>query len=529
MKMSLQQNLKLPHAPKHIVTAHQVQQEKTKGHANNKSKISSSSSSSATTETETSFFMQKKSFPIGSLFSYQVQTPSSTHKYRKYRINSTNNTIGSDDDMEDDDMDDDYDDDDIARNALTIDIPPSTKLSIDSIIVDPSSFSMTSSKKTNENTMSLYISDANEFICLCPYLTTAPNTNNRHHQSMIQNLNLSAIGPNTLQFALVCNQNGKDNSSNFGCVNLFGKVEVVSEEIANAVVDAKTNHVFDEYKRLEDDECALDNENDELNGTSTTNMNEVVAVEQPQQNDKKRKNPNTSSNTNTKSKDQPSSSNHKNDQAQVEKKTKKQKKEESKSSSIDNINNDSTEITKTETSNEEGTTEQVGIQKLTKKQRRKLAKQKAKELEDAVAISQGHSTTADSDNVSTTPTKSPKTKSLTKQRAIKGGILIRDIIHGVGAPVRVGRKISINYVGKFPESDKVFDKNLSKGSPLVFRLGTGEVIKGLDRGMEGMKVGGERVITIPPKLGYGEKGSGTKIPGNSTLCFEVKLLSVGRS
>jgi len=73
----------------------------------------------------------------------------------------------------------------------------------------------------------------------------------------------------------------------------------------------------------------------------------------------------------------------------------------------------------------------------------------------------------------------------------------------------------------------VFDKNHSKQHPLVFRQGTGEVIRGLERGLEGMKVGGERVINIPSKLGYGTKGAGDDIPPDSDLTFEVKLLKVG--
>jgi FKBP-type peptidyl-prolyl cis-trans isomerase len=120
-----------------------------------------------------------------------------------------------------------------------------------------------------------------------------------------------------------------------------------------------------------------------------------------------------------------------------------------------------------------------------------------------------------------------RTRSITKPRTIQGGIRIQDIVHGSGSAVRNGRRVSINYVGTFPnDGNKIFDKNQSKGKPLTFRLGTGEVIKGLDRGMIGMKVGGEREITIPPKLGYGEKGT-SGIPGNSTLCFTVQLKSMG--
>lgn len=159
--------------------------------------------------------------------------------------------------------------------------------------------------------------------------------------------------------------------------------------------------------------------------------------------------------------------------------------------------------------------------RLTKKQRKKLAKQKEMELQKVVAEVNNHSEKKKE-------VKKPEEKkvSLTRKRMIEGGITVQDIIHGTGSMIRSGRKISINYTGTFPDSGKVFDKNTSKSNPLTFRVGTGEVIKGLDRGLAGMKVGGERVITIPPELAYGKKGSGN-IPGNATLCFSVKLLSVG--
>lgn len=159
--------------------------------------------------------------------------------------------------------------------------------------------------------------------------------------------------------------------------------------------------------------------------------------------------------------------------------------------------------------------------RLTKKQRKKLAKQKEMELQNVVAEVNKHS-----DKKEEISKPSEKKGSLTRKRMIDAGIIVQDIIHGTGSIIRSGRKVSINYVGTFPESGKVFDKNTSKSNPLCFRVGTGEVIKGLDRGLAGMKVGGERIITIPPELAYGKKGSGN-IPGNSTLCFSVKLLSVG--
>ena len=123
-------------------------------------------------------------------------------------------------------------------------------------------------------------------------------------------------------------------------------------------------------------------------------------------------------------------------------------------------------------------------------------------------------------------TESPaKHLSQTRERRLDGGIYIRDIIIGAGDQVRAGRKVSVTYVGSFPDTGNVFDKNQNKNNPLVFRLGTGEVIKGLERGIEGMRVGGERTITIPPEMGYGRKGMGKAIPGNATLHFTIQLHS----
>lgn len=157
---------------------------------------------------------------------------------------------------------------------------------------------------------------------------------------------------------------------------------------------------------------------------------------------------------------------------------------------------------------------------------KKLAKIKAKELEEVIAKENGHSLPSSEQTNNTQKTKQ-KSTSLTKARTLPGGIKIQDILRGTGPVVKSGRKVAITYKGTFPDTDKVFDKNLSTNHPLVFRLGTGEVIKGLEQGLGGMKAGGNRVITIPPELAYGRKGSPPKIPKNATLTFTVTLLSVG--
>ncbi|KAK6205812.1 hypothetical protein LQW54_008197 [Pestalotiopsis sp. IQ-011] len=103
------------------------------------------------------------------------------------------------------------------------------------------------------------------------------------------------------------------------------------------------------------------------------------------------------------------------------------------------------------------------------------------------------------------------------------GVTIDDRKIGKGRPAKNGNKVGVRYIGKLQDG-KVFDSN-KKGKPFTFGLGKGEVIKGWEIGLEGMQVGGERRITIPPKLAYGSR-SQPGIPGNSTLVFDIKLLEI---
>ena len=162
-------------------------------------------------------------------------------------------------------------------------------------------------------------------------------------------------------------------------------------------------------------------------------------------------------------------------------------------------------------------------EKLSKAQRRKLAKQKTKELEATVAALHQHTETKEhKDDTS----HKKHVASMTKERRIKGGVLVRDFVIGTGPLVKAGRKLSVLYEGAFTDG-KVFDRQKNKLNPLVFRQGTAQVVRGLEKGMEGMRVGGEQEITIPPELGYGEKGSGDVVPPNSTLVFSVQLVAMG--
>lgn len=105
-------------------------------------------------------------------------------------------------------------------------------------------------------------------------------------------------------------------------------------------------------------------------------------------------------------------------------------------------------------------------------------------------------------------------------------LVIDDITVGEGAEAKAGNTVSVHYVGVAHSSGEEFDASYNRGEPLRFRLGVGQVIKGWDDGVQGMKVGGRRQLTIPPHLGYGDRGAGGAIKPGETLIFVVDLLDV---
>ena len=108
----------------------------------------------------------------------------------------------------------------------------------------------------------------------------------------------------------------------------------------------------------------------------------------------------------------------------------------------------------------------------------------------------------------------------------------QDVTVGSGAEARPGRPVVVHYTGWLYDAGKgdkrgnKFDSSKDHGEPFQFNLGAKEVIPGWDEGVAGMKVGGKRVLTIPPHMGYGARGAGGVIPPNATLVFEVELLDV---
>jgi FKBP-type peptidyl-prolyl cis-trans isomerase FkpA len=105
------------------------------------------------------------------------------------------------------------------------------------------------------------------------------------------------------------------------------------------------------------------------------------------------------------------------------------------------------------------------------------------------------------------------------------GLQYEELSVGSGAVAASGQYVTVHYTGWLTNGKK-FDSSVDRGDPFGFNLGKGQVIAGWDEGVQGMKVGGKRKLTIPPDLGYGQWGAGGVIPPNATLVFEVELLAV---
>lgn len=105
------------------------------------------------------------------------------------------------------------------------------------------------------------------------------------------------------------------------------------------------------------------------------------------------------------------------------------------------------------------------------------------------------------------------------------GLTYTDDAVGTGAEAKAGNMVDVHYTGWLKDGTK-FDSSKDRGRPFSFQLGAGQVIKGWDEGVAGMKEGGRRTLTIPPELGYGSRGAGGVIPPNAELKFEVELLKV---
>ncbi len=112
------------------------------------------------------------------------------------------------------------------------------------------------------------------------------------------------------------------------------------------------------------------------------------------------------------------------------------------------------------------------------------------------------------------------------------GLVATDVAPGAGEPIKAGQTAVVHYTGWLysagaPDNKGTkFDSSRDRGEPFSFRVGGGQVIKGWDQGVAGMKPGGQRRLVIPPDLGYGSRGAGGVIPGGATLVFDVELVSI---
>ena len=112
---------------------------------------------------------------------------------------------------------------------------------------------------------------------------------------------------------------------------------------------------------------------------------------------------------------------------------------------------------------------------------------------------------------------------------LPSGLKYTDTNVGTGTEATKGKKVSVHYTGWLYNNGvkgTKFDSSLDRGQPFGFALGAGQVIRGWDEGVVGMKIGGKRTLVIPPDLGYGARGAGGVIPPNATLMFDVELLGV---
>jgi len=141
----------------------------------------------------------------------------------------------------------------------------------------------------------------------------------------------------------------------------------------------------------------------------------------------------------------------------------------------------------------------------------------------------GTGSSASTSKDTSTSTAAKSTDATTSMNAgvttLPDGLKYEDLKVGDGPVAENGMNVQVNYTGWLTDGTK-FDSSLDRGQPFAFTLGGGNVIRGWDEGVKGMKVGGKRKLTIPPDLGYGAAGAGGTIPPNATLVFEVDLLKV---
>ncbi|CAH8384698.1 unnamed protein product [Eruca vesicaria subsp. sativa] len=190
--------------------------------------------------------------------------------------------------------------------------------------------------------------------------------------------------------------------------------------------------------------------------------------------------------------------------------------------------------------------EQDGGQESANKNKKKKSQNEKKETTQTTSNQKAQTATVNSakneSSNSKTPDKSTEKKNKQKnsnekatvenskaaqEKTYPGGLLVEELKLGKpnGKKATPGKQVSVRYIGKLQKNGKIFDSNIGK-APFKFRLGRGEVIKGWDVGVDGMRVGDKRKLIIPPGMGYGSRGAGGQIPPNAWLTFDVELIDV---
>ncbi len=146
----------------------------------------------------------------------------------------------------------------------------------------------------------------------------------------------------------------------------------------------------------------------------------------------------------------------------------------------------------------------------------------------ATSDSNAPSNPSSSTSGSTSPPSAPASEpapAAAQEVTMPNGLKVQDLVVGTGAVAEPGMTVSVHYTGWLTDGTK-FDSSVDRGQPYQFTLGRGDVIRGWDEGVKGMRVGGKRKLTIPSDLGYGAQGRPPVIPPNATLVFDVELLGV---
>ena len=142
------------------------------------------------------------------------------------------------------------------------------------------------------------------------------------------------------------------------------------------------------------------------------------------------------------------------------------------------------------------------------------------------AVDQSQTSTTDQSQTLPTSAQAPTTTTMPTESAPLTQLQMKDEVVGTGDPAAAGDTVTVNYVGALTNGT-VFDASANHGTTgFTFTLGAGQVIKGWDQGIVGMKVGGKRILAIPAALAYGSQAVGNAIPANSDLIFQVELLKV---